>query len=273
MTKDRRSIDLEIEVTGTPEEVWQAIATGPGISSWYVPHTVEERAEGSMTASFGEAPEMQVHGRVGAWEPPTRVVFDGGDPNEGLVFEWLVEARDGGSCVVRIINSGFGGGDEWDDQYDAMHEGWLIFLSNLRLHMEHFRGQSASVKLPMAYAAVDGDTAWSAMVEALGLPSTAAVGDRITTSGDGVPTLVGTVADIANPEGSDRQHKYLLRLDEPVPGTAFIGAESHGPMTGMSAWAYLYGPEAAAASDAIGPELQRILSEIAAAHAPPADDS
>ena len=43
MDDDRRSIELEIEVVGTPEEVWQAIATGPGISSWYVPHTVEER--------------------------------------------------------------------------------------------------------------------------------------------------------------------------------------------------------------------------------------
>ena len=33
----RRSIQVEVEVPGTPEEVWQAIATGPGISSWFVP--------------------------------------------------------------------------------------------------------------------------------------------------------------------------------------------------------------------------------------------
>ena len=32
----RRSVQIEIEVPGTPEEVWQAIATGPGISSWFV---------------------------------------------------------------------------------------------------------------------------------------------------------------------------------------------------------------------------------------------
>ena len=29
----RRSIRVEVEVPGTPEEVWQAIATGPGVSS------------------------------------------------------------------------------------------------------------------------------------------------------------------------------------------------------------------------------------------------
>jgi hypothetical protein len=33
----RRWVQVEVEVPGTPEEVWQAIATGPGISSWFVP--------------------------------------------------------------------------------------------------------------------------------------------------------------------------------------------------------------------------------------------
>ena len=36
----RRSVQVEFEVPGTPEEVWQAIATGPGISSWFVPTEV-----------------------------------------------------------------------------------------------------------------------------------------------------------------------------------------------------------------------------------------
>ena len=39
----RRSVQVEVEVPGTPEEVWQAIATGPGISSWFVPAEFEER--------------------------------------------------------------------------------------------------------------------------------------------------------------------------------------------------------------------------------------
>ncbi len=39
----RRSVQVEVEVPSTPEEVWQAIATGPGISSWLVPTRSEER--------------------------------------------------------------------------------------------------------------------------------------------------------------------------------------------------------------------------------------
>jgi uncharacterized protein YndB with AHSA1/START domain len=123
-----RSIELEVEVVGTVEEVWQAIATGPGISSWYVPHTVEEHEGGTATASFGPGPEMQVTGRVAAWEPPRRVVFDGGEGAGGLAFEWLIEARGGGTCVVRLVNTGFGSGEDWDAQYDGLSEGWGLFL-------------------------------------------------------------------------------------------------------------------------------------------------
>ena len=53
MSNDERSVELEVEVPGTPEEVWRAIATGPGISSWYVPHTVDEAEGGVAVASFG----------------------------------------------------------------------------------------------------------------------------------------------------------------------------------------------------------------------------
>ena len=42
----RRMVQAEVEVPGTPEEVWRAIATGPGISSWFVPTEIEERVGG-----------------------------------------------------------------------------------------------------------------------------------------------------------------------------------------------------------------------------------
>ena len=42
-----------------------------------------------------------------------------GEGRPTFAAEWLVEARDGGTCVVRLINSGFGSGAEWDAEYDA----------------------------------------------------------------------------------------------------------------------------------------------------------
>jgi uncharacterized protein YndB with AHSA1/START domain len=52
----RRSVQMDVEVPGTPEEVWQAVATGPGISSWFVPTEFEER-DGkpvAVTSNFGQ---------------------------------------------------------------------------------------------------------------------------------------------------------------------------------------------------------------------------
>ena len=53
-------------------------------------------------------------------------------------------------AVVRLVNSGFGTGAEHDAQYDGMTEGWRLFMFNLRLHLEHFAGQTATAVLPMA---------------------------------------------------------------------------------------------------------------------------
>jgi uncharacterized protein YndB with AHSA1/START domain len=228
-----RAIELEIEVPGTPEEVWRAIATGPGISSWYVPHTVEERTGGAAHASFGPEPEMQIPGRVAAWEPPHRVVFDGGEGVPGLAFEWLVEARDGGTCIVRLVNTGFGSGEDWDGQYDGMAEGWLLFLANLRLHLTHFRGRTATSMLPMGMWPTARDEAWRELTAALGIVADPPIGARVELNPTASLRLAGTVVDTG-------PHRLTLLVDEPVAGTAFVAAEGVGDQTGLSVWAYLY---------------------------------
>ena len=70
----RRSIELEVEVPGTPEEVWQAIATGPGISGWFFPAEVEERPGGRVV--WHMEPGMDAPGAITAWEPPRRLGDD-----------------------------------------------------------------------------------------------------------------------------------------------------------------------------------------------------
>jgi uncharacterized protein YndB with AHSA1/START domain len=236
MSEEERSIELEVEVAGTPDEVWRAIATGPGISSWYVPHTVEEREGGAATASFGDGPEMEIAGRVAAWDPPRRIVFDKGEDAEGMAFEWLVEARDGGTCIVRLVNSGFGSGADWDAQYDGMTEGWKLFLLNLQLHLEHFRGQVATAVLPMTMWDGDRRSTWTVLTRALGIPESPSVGERVVVSSPDAPELSGTVVDAAS-------WRLALLLDRPCPGTAFLAVEGTGEQIGVSIWSYLYGPD------------------------------
>ena len=71
----RRSVQAEVEVPGTPEEVWQAIATGPGISSWFVP-TRGRRARGRHRVSHFGPGSMDSAGTITTWEPPRRFVAE-----------------------------------------------------------------------------------------------------------------------------------------------------------------------------------------------------
>lgn len=236
---DERAIDLEIEVPGTPEEVWEAIATGPGISSWFIPMDIEERAGGEVVMDFaGFGKETAT---VTAWDPPRRVVFEGGG-DRPLAYEWLVEARDGGTCVVRLVNSGFETGEEWDADYDGMREGWKIFFGNLRLHLTHFRGRAAQTIIPTVMVAGPNAAAWSALCSAIGVPETLAPGDRLVAEGDGVPALAGRVVETTR---SAAVSEYLLLVDTPTEGTAFVAAEGDGDTVACSLYLYLYGDRVA----------------------------
>ena len=206
-----REIRLEVEVPGTPEQVWDAIATGPGISAWFVPARVAEREGGEVVTSF--TPEYDEVGVVAAWEPPRRVVFAASaEGGEGLAFEWLVEARSGGTCVVRLVNSGFGSGRDWDDQYDSMTRGWRDFLDNLRLYLTHFAGRRCSTIAVSAPAAGRQEDAWASLTADLGIGG-ARPGDRRTLSIAGAAALSGVV------ERATERHVALL-LDKPGGGIA-----------------------------------------------------
>jgi uncharacterized protein YndB with AHSA1/START domain len=125
-------------VPGTPEEVWRAIATGPGITSWFVPTEVEERVGGAVTANFG--PGMDSASTVTVWDPPHRFVSDSrddmGPDDPTIATEWIVEAHGGGTCVVRVVHSWFASTDEWDGQFEG-HISWASRPRPRRRHGPH----------------------------------------------------------------------------------------------------------------------------------------
>ena len=255
MADTGRVIDLSVEVIGDIETVWRAVATGPGISSWYVPHTIEERTGGAATASFGPEPEMQIVGRVVAWEPPHRVLFDGGEGVDGLTFEWTIEPHDNNTCTVRLHNAGFG---DDDPQYEAMIDGWKLFMANLQMHLEHFAGQAATSALPMVMWPVSPDEGWAILAGGLGIEEMPEVGDRLEVAANDVAKLGGTVVDVG-------PRRITLLVDEPAPGTAFLTSEDGGGFTMVSVWLYLYGPEGATAAERDDPRWRAWLAEQAPA--------
>jgi len=239
--KGRRSIAVEVEVPGTPERVWQAIATGPGISAWFVPAEIDGK---TMTLHFG--PGMDTTATVTAWDPPHRFAAESHDlgPNAPpMATEWTVEARAGGTCVVRVVHSLFASTDDWDGQLEGMEEGWPAFFAALRLYLAHHFGEPSACVQVMSMAAGTPAEAWAALTRPLGLAGVQP-GQRLGARAAGVPALAGVVERV---DQSAHGHGAVLLLDAPAPGVALVGAQHCGG-TMASVYLYLYGAGAASAA-------------------------
>jgi uncharacterized protein YndB with AHSA1/START domain len=242
-TRETRSLQQEVEVPGTPEQVWEAIATGPGITAWFIPTEVDEREGGTVTMRHG--PDMDSSAKVTAWDPPRRFAYeeDQWQPTEAasperIATEWLVEARSGGTCVVRVVMSGFGSGADWDRAIESFESGWRQVLLSLRLYLTNFPGQRCSPITVGASIPGPHDRAWAELTGALGLPD-AAEGERTATSAPDAPALAGQVVRRA-----DRM--LTLLLDEPAPGIGLIGAGGPGDEVFTVVRAQLFGDDAPA---------------------------
>jgi uncharacterized protein YndB with AHSA1/START domain len=68
---------MELLVPGTPVQVWQAIATGPGMTSWFTPAQVDERLGGAIVFDFGDqnCGDDSSSGKVTAWDLLARNAF------------------------------------------------------------------------------------------------------------------------------------------------------------------------------------------------------
>jgi uncharacterized protein YndB with AHSA1/START domain len=217
-------LDLTFDLPGTPEQVWAAIATANGISSWFVPTDLEERDGGSVTFYMGE--DMASTGSVTGWEPGRRLAYSEPDwaPFAGhedaavtpMVTEFLIEARSGGTCSLRVVTSAFGTGADWEQEFFAeMERHWVPFFDNLRLYLTHFPEQRVTTLVAEAKVPGPVDAVWDVVRAGIGAER---VGQSVEVNG---------VVARAERIGTDI-FELLLRVDEPVPGFLLFNAYDVG---------------------------------------------
>ncbi|WP_321477252.1 SRPBCC domain-containing protein [uncultured Paludibaculum sp.] len=258
----RRYVQAEVEVPGTVEEVWAAIATGPGVSSWFVPVEGGGEIGATVTAHFG--PGMDSVATVTAWEPLHRFAAESADlgPNApSIATEWTVEAKAGGTCIVRVVHSLFASTDDWDNQLNGIESGWPAFFRILHLYLAHYRGQQGTMFRAMGMTKDPEPEAWSKLAVALGLEG-AQPGDRRASSPE-APPLAGILEE---PAGGGHPHQVLMRLESPGPGIAHLFSMPMGEMVILSLSVYLYGGDAPSAASANEPLWHKWLAGL---YAPP----
>ncbi len=123
-----RTQSHEIVVDATPEEVWRLLTEAEGLTRWFTPEArVEPGVGGKLWLSWGEG--MSGEGPIHLWEPGK--AFGWTEPGAvPKLVEFYLEGE-GGKTKLRLVQSGFGEGAAFDDEYDAVLGGWRTFLGSL----------------------------------------------------------------------------------------------------------------------------------------------
>jgi hypothetical protein len=116
-----------------------------------------------------------------------------------MAFEFLIEGRHGGSTVVRLVQSGVIGGDDWEAEYDALRKGWPMYLRTLAAYLAFFPGRTATPISAQGPRQADEDHVWEALKRGLGLTGTVAEGDRVRFSLDESTPVQGVVDSVLYP--------------------------------------------------------------------------
>lgn len=188
----------EAIVAASVEEVWAAIATGPGIDSWFMGRSqVAPGPDGSVTTDVGG---FAMTSAVTGWNPPNHFTYRNEGPGDRFIaFEYLIEGQDQSSTAVRLVASGFLPDDDWETEFEAMTLGGQMYFETLVAYLDHFAGRFASSVNVVGPPVTDWAAAWAGMRAALGLGAQPAVGDPVQLTVPGLALLDGQV-DFVNPQ-------------------------------------------------------------------------
>jgi hypothetical protein len=205
-------IEREVVLEATPEDVFAAVTDGT--SGWLFP-----------TPPVGpDEPAVRV------WEPPNRVTVRVDGPDGWFnALEHVIEARDGGTAVLRYVHSGVFV-DDWDNQYDGAAKHTTFYLHSLGLYLRYFAGRPVTyvcAKGPQESAKPDS---FRTLLAALDLESRA-VGDPVTIEPAGLPRI-DAVVDYRDPHflglrAADALYRFYGR--DHFGGTVDLGHHLFGP--------------------------------------------
>lgn len=260
MTTEPTTLRMEIEVAldATVDQVWEAIGTAEGISSWFLPTDLEPRVGGHVAFHMGE--DLASEGEITAYEPGTRIAYAepgwpelAGRENTGqtpMVSEFLIEARDGGTCVLRVVTSAFGTGADWEQEFwDDMAMHWAPSFDTLARYVSTFTGETTSPLERSASFDGQADAAWAAVVRDLG----SKVGDEVRHAGiDGVIVRAG-----------DRPREVMVEATTPRGLIALTAIEQDDDAV-ILLRAHLFGDEARAEGERLADGWQAWLDGLAA---------
>jgi uncharacterized protein YndB with AHSA1/START domain len=217
-------IKREVVLTGTPDDVWEAVATTAGNSSWLFPNEIAPDGSGASV-----------------WDPPNHFEarMEQGEWFNALDFQ--IQAKDGSHTTLRYMHSGIFM-DDWDNQFDGADQHTDFYLHTLGQYLAHFNGRTstyigdapAGILGPVSSATPDG---FVRLQELLGLSTDAVVDDQVLLTPAGMDPINGVL--------DYRTDNFIgVRTDDAL--YRFFGRNAFGAPVGLSIHDFSQHPDAEA---------------------------
>jgi uncharacterized protein YndB with AHSA1/START domain len=235
-----RSLEKKVRVEAPVEVVWRAISEAEELKRWFPLDARVTRGEGEgagrIWLSFG--PGVEGEAPLHAFEAPRHLGWtEGPAGSRQITVDFHLEPAEGGT-VVRLVQSGFGPGADWDDYYEVVSGGWSYFLLNLRHYLERHPGRPRTFvwrRHPVSGTRVD---VWERLFAAEGIGAPLAV---LASSGEAVELRLGGLHLPGSVLLSRPPMHFAAVLPELDDGLILVELEGSGEAWHLGVWISLYG--------------------------------
>lgn len=146
--RETRRHEHVLEIEASPEEVWNAITEPDELTNWFpLGAELKPGAGGQLTYRWDE---LEGACEIRRWDPPRHLQTTWLEPlsedrqrGRQLAVDWHIEGE-AGRTRLRLVHSGFGLGDDWDEEYNGTKRGWTFELQSLKHYLERHRGSTRS---------------------------------------------------------------------------------------------------------------------------------
>ncbi len=145
-----RIIRSEIRTKATPQQAYDAWADPEKIAHWFPDHAEGKAEQGATITWIFEKFSYRIPYEVLIAQPGERFAIRWNPPpgmSAGLLE--VIISKEGGETVIRLVNSGFREGAEWNEEFEGTDSGWRMALALLKHYLENYFGTSRSSFLAM----------------------------------------------------------------------------------------------------------------------------
>ncbi len=174
MANEKRSVEVVLDIGGSPAEVWKALTDPEELTRWFPLQAQVRPGLGGETSWQWDGHWTWVSA-IERWEPGVALTLvnrdqrpfdvegrplpEGATSPATLTMEFTLETLEG-KTRLRLVHSGFGRGAAWDDEFEGVSVGWQYELRSLKFYLERHRGRRRRAGLATRACDLTQSEAW-----------------------------------------------------------------------------------------------------------------